>query len=77
MIVQEVFDWEGRSLTKTYSNDGFLVRQIETGDLYGEAVDPTDMHREYEETDIPIEQDEIEDSEALRIITGGDANETE
>lgn len=62
MIVQEVFDYEGRSLTKTYSDEGFLVRQIETGDLYSEAVDPTEMHRAYEETDIPIDQEEITDS---------------
>ena len=75
MIVQEIFDFEGRSLTKTYSDRGFLVKQNETGNMYGEAVDPTDMHREYTETDIPIEQDDISDSEALRIITGGESNE--
>lgn len=77
MIKQDVFDWDGRSLTKTYSDAGFMVRQIETGDLYEEATDPTEANRAYEETDIPVEQEEVGAEEALRIITGGAENETE
>ena len=69
MVKQDVFDWEGRSLTKTYSDAGFMVRQIETGDLYEEATDPTETNRAYEETDIPVEQEEISADDALHIIT--------
>lgn len=75
MIKQEVFDWQGRSLTKTYSDCGMLVRNIETGETYGEAVDPTDMHRQYEEVENPEQEEDISAEEALEIITGGAADE--
>ncbi len=61
-------------LIKTYSDAGFMVRNIETGELYSEAIDPISAHREYEETDIPIEVEEeptIEDkAEAYDILVG-------
>lgn len=46
-----------------YSDAGFTVRRIETGDEFGEAID---RYREplkytYEETDHPIEPDEPEE----------------
>lgn len=73
MIIQETFEWDGRMLVKTYSDKGYMIRQIETGYLYEEATDPVDMHREYEETDISVGGDEeISDSDALSIITGGE-----
>lgn len=71
MIKYETFDFEGRSLTKAYSDKGFFIRNIETGDEYAEAVDPTEMNRRYEETDIPAE-DDMTAEEALSLITGGE-----
>lgn len=38
-----------------YSDAGFTVRQIETGNEYGEAIDRYPSKYTYEETDNPIE----------------------
>ena len=57
MIIQEII--EGNiTLVKTYSNAGFMIRKKGTEELYSEAIDPQKFNREYEETDIPIEQHE-------------------
>jgi len=59
MIVQELFDtWEDETrLIRTYSDAGFKIRQIETGDIYDEAID-IEGRFTYEETDIPLEEPE-------------------
>ena len=61
MIIQEII--EGNiTLVKTYSNAGFMIRKKGTEELYSEAIDQQKFNREYEETDIPIEQhDELEE----------------
>ena len=59
MIIQEQI---GNDLVKTYSGKGMMIRKIGTDELYSEAIDPKKFNREYEETDIPIEQhDEIDE----------------
>ena len=55
MIIQEQI---GNDLVKTYSDKGVMIRKIGTEELYSEAIDPKRFNREYEETDIPIEQHE-------------------
>ena len=61
MIVQEIIEGN-TTLVKTYSNAGFMIRKKGTEELYSEAIDPKRFNREYEETDIPIEQhDELEE----------------
>lgn len=55
MIIQEQI---GNDLVKTYSDKGMMIRKIGTEELYSEAIDPKGFNREYEETDIPIEQHE-------------------
>ena len=56
MIVQEII--EGNTpLVKTYSDSGFMIRKKGTDELYSEAIDPKKFNREYEETDIPIDQE--------------------
>ena len=55
MIIQEQI---GNDLVKTYSDKGMMIRKIGTDELYFEAIDPKKFNREYEETDIPIEQHE-------------------
>ena len=55
MIIQEQI---GNDLVKTYSDKGMMIRKIGTEELYSEAIDPKRFNREYEETDIPIEQHE-------------------
>ena len=53
MIIQEQI---GNDLVKTYSDKGMMIKKIGTDELYSEAIDPKKFNREYEETDIPIEQ---------------------
>lgn len=55
MIVQEIIEGN-TTLVKTYSNAGFMIRKKGTEELYSEAIDPQEFHREYEETDIPIDE---------------------
>ena len=55
MIIQEQI---GNDLVKTYSDKGVMIRKIGTEEIYSEAIDPKKFNREYEETDIPIEQHE-------------------
>lgn len=54
MIVQEQI---GNDLVKTYSDKGVMIRKIGTDEIYSEAIDPQKLNREYEETDIPINQE--------------------
>ena len=53
-----------------YSDNSMMLRQIETGALYEDAVDITPCPYTYEETDIPIESDSLEAQQALDIIMG-------
>lgn len=43
-----------------YSDAGMMIRQIETGILYEDAVDQAPCKYTYEETDEPIPEDEQE-----------------
>ena len=56
MIVHEIIEGN-TTLVKTYSNAGFMIRKKGTEELYSEAIDPKNMNREYEETDIIIHAD--------------------
>ena len=67
MIVQEIIE-DNTNLVKTYSNAGFMIRKIGTDELYSEAIDPKKFNREYEETDIPIEQTSDEPAEADTVM---------
>ena len=62
MIVQEIIEGN-TALVKTYSNSWFMIRKIGTDELYSEDIDPQKFNREYEETDIPIDDNNIIDSE--------------
>lgn len=55
-----------------YSDRNMKIRQVETGKLYEDAIDVMPCKYTYDETDIPIpiEDEEIDDSEALNIILG-------
>ena len=54
MIIQEQI---GNDLVKTYSDKGMMIRKIGTEELYSEAIDPKKLNREYEETDIPFDDE--------------------
>lgn len=51
MIAQEKVTINGVEFIYTHSTEGYLIKQLETGDLYGEAYDLTDNLKHYEETD--------------------------
>lgn len=82
MIKKELFMTreDGTKLYRTYSDEGYLILQVETDNTYSEAIDPENIERVYEETDIPIETEEvegddlelIEKAKAYDILTGVD-----
>ena len=58
MIVREYYKTrkDGVDLYKTYSDNGLCIRQIETGEIYSEAIDVWPIVYTYEETNTPIEE---------------------
>lgn len=53
MIIEEFVDDNTR--VRHYSDENYMIKQIETGNLYEDAVDVIPCKYTYEETDIPIE----------------------
>lgn len=74
MIVEERID---ETTAYHYSDAGMKIRQIETGVIYDEAYDIYPCPYTYEETDIPIEDEETEESavEKLNILLGEEDND--
>lgn len=70
MIVKEFYRTreDGVNLFRTYSDKGMQIRKVGTDEIYDEAIDIENAPYTYEETG---ESEEISDSEALNIITGG------
>lgn len=58
MIVREFYKSreDGIRLFRTYSDESYKIRQIETGNIYDEAIDVEDKNYTYEETNEPIEE---------------------
>lgn len=71
MIKTEKIMINGCEFLRTYSDGGKMIRKVGTDEVYGEAVDPINAGREYEETDEVIEVEEISADDALEIIVGG------
>lgn len=64
------------SRERRYSDQNVKLRQVETGNLYEDAVDIVPCPYTYEETDIPIPDDEdatTEDYEAAMSEMGASA----
>ena len=67
---------DGVKLYRTYSDAGMMIRQNETGAEYAEAIDVEGASYTYEETDMPIDADELTDmrlsavERSINIITG-------
>lgn len=70
MIKSEIYD---NTVVRHWSDANVKIRQIETGTLWNDAVDILPCAYTYEETDEPLDPVEIDDTEALAIITGGGA----
>lgn len=60
---------DGVHLIRTYSDQDLMIRQVQTGNIYGEAIDVESAPYTYEETDIPVE---VSPEELLRIIEEGE-----
>ena len=55
MITKENVKINGVDFIYTYSDSQCLIKQVETGELYGEAYDLAELPKEYEETDVKID----------------------
>lgn len=64
MIIKEFFKTrtDGVDLYKTYSNEGFKIRQNETGNIFDEAIDISSASFSYSETDMLIENKEYDNA---------------
>lgn len=71
MIIREIIN---EQLEKHYSDAGFKIRKIGTEEIYEDAIDLIELGYEYEETDIPIEDNNqdinYEYIEAAKILLG-------
>ena len=78
MIIKEFYKKrsDGVNLYRTYSDSNLMIRQVETGDVYTEAIDVENAAYTYEETDMSIDTDELTDmrlsavERSINIITG-------
>ena len=78
MIIKEFYKKrsDGINLYRTYSDSNLMIRQVETGDVYAEAIDVENAVYTYEETDMLIDADELTDmrlsavERSINIITG-------
>lgn len=70
MLKSEIFD---NTVVRHWSDEGVKIRQVETDTLWNDAINVLPCAYTYEETDIPIDDEDVDDSEALAIITGGGA----
>ena len=61
MIIKDFFRTrkDGVRLFKSYSDNGVYIRKIGTDEEYSEAIDVENSWFFYEETNRPIEQEEI------------------
>lgn len=60
--------YDGVNLYRTYSDENYKIRQIETGIIYDEAIDVEDSEYSYEETDEKIEEEIINEEEIQEIM---------
>lgn len=78
MIIKEFYKKrsDGINLYRTYSNSKLMIRQVETGNVYAEAIDVENAAYTYEETGMSIDADESTDmrlsalERSINIITG-------
>ena len=66
MIKKEFYGYSEKyneNMYRTYSDEGYFIRQIKTGNVYEEAIDLESKLFTYEETDIPIVEEIDENQE--------------
>lgn len=74
MIIKEHYKTreDGVNLFITYSDEGKMIIQNETGIVYASAVDVEGAPYSYSESEELIEGEEFTAEEALNIILGGE-----
>ena len=78
MIIKEFYKKrsDGINLYRTYSDSNLMIEQVETGNVYAEAIDVENAAYTYEETGMSIDADELTDmrlsavERSINIITG-------
>ena len=78
MIIKEFYKKrsDGVNLYRTYSDSNLMIEQVETGNVYAEAIDVENAAYTYEETGMSIDADELTDmrlsavERSINIITG-------
>ena len=78
MIIKEFYKKrsDGINLYRTYSDSNLMIRQVETGNVYAEAIDVENAAYTYKQTDMSIDADELTDmrlsavEQSINIITG-------
>lgn len=70
MIKRELYKTrtDGVNLYKTYSDEGYRIKQIETSNVYDEAIDVEDAPYTYEETDMLIEEENATEQDYLEAL---------
>lgn len=70
MIKRELYKTrkDGVNLYKTYSDNNYRIKQKETGNIYDEAIDVEDAPYTYEETDMPIEEENATEQDYLEAL---------
>lgn len=59
---------DGVNLYRTYSDEGYRIKQIETSNVYDEAIDVEDTPYTYEETDMSIEEEKATEEDYLEAL---------
>lgn len=74
MVIKELYMTrkDGVKLFKTYSDENFKIRQVETGNVYDVAIDVENAPYTYEETEEKIEIPVVKYSTLKIIRTLGD-----
>lgn len=61
---------DGTVLNRTYSDEGMYIEW--NGEVYEEAIDPTDVERQHNETFVAIRVDTEDALKELQKLLGGD-----
>ena len=59
---------DGVNLYRTYSDEGYRIKQIETSNVYDKAIDVEDAPYTYEETDMLIEEENATEQDYLEAL---------
>lgn len=75
MLRQETIQINGKDFIHTWSDTNMQIKQIETNILYSDAIDISPCPYTYEESNIPIDEQEGEEvdsqyKEAFNILVG-------